>query len=120
MPESELEPTSFSLQSPNAEVPADRLLEPSESELNTITPWWPLPGIAGVSPESREPTSGAPALSCSGSVPQPVHLWGRGDQAGSNGAGALGARRREPPDDSMDKGSSVTEGERGGASKQRL
>ena len=68
----------------------------------------------GVSPESREPRSEAPALSGSGSVPRPRRLQERGDQTDCNGAEASGARGREPR-----RATQGLHGERR-ASKQRL
>ena len=79
MTEPEVEPTSQP-PVPKAEVLGVRLLEPSESEPNTSTPWWPLPGIAGVSPQSRDMRSEAPTL--------PTRLRGEEIKQGCNGAEA--------------------------------
>ena len=105
----------FRLQSPMLRSPS-QVLKPSGSELNTTAYWWPLPRIADMSPKSPEMRSSTPALW--GSGPSPIHLWRRGNQAGSKGTGALGPEggsQGQPREDSEDKGSPMTASGRGGA-----
>lgn len=98
---------------PDAEVAGGGFWSHPESELNATAPWWPLPGIAGVSPQSRDSRSEAPTLPT-----HPPASEGRKSSRpqGVRGLGEpQGESRGEPPEDSQDKGSSVTESGRGEA-----
>lgn len=86
VPEPELKPTSFNFQNPNAKVPPhtpSRLLKPSESKWNTITLWWPLPGIAGVCPESWETDLGPHLCLVQAQYPTHERQLSRHDVAGA-------------------------------------